>query len=127
MDLENLGWNGHFDEPFKIYRDAGFIPARITSRQANLFTALSEIGELKGKMTGFEPNYSGGMVKGSVKCSGKLSYRIDSKSFLPYEGEETYSASYTFVANRGKRSSTTSFSYELTDTARKPRSKKGRR
>ena len=52
MDLEKLGWSGFFEGPFEIYRDAGFIPARITSRQANLYTALSEFGELKGKMTG---------------------------------------------------------------------------
>ena len=52
MDLKKLGWNGFFEEPFVMYSEEGFIPARITSRQANLYTALSEIGELKGKMTG---------------------------------------------------------------------------
>ncbi len=52
MDLKNLGWNTSFAEAFAKYGEAGFIPARITSRQANLFTALSEIGELKGKVTG---------------------------------------------------------------------------
>jgi ribosome biogenesis GTPase len=35
-----------------MYKESGYIPARITSRQANLFTALAEMGELKGKMTG---------------------------------------------------------------------------
>jgi len=52
MDLKKLGWNGFYEGPFKNYSEAGFIPARITSRQANLYTALSELGELKGKMTG---------------------------------------------------------------------------
>ncbi len=52
MDLESLGWNAEYDRAFTMYREGGFIPARITSRHANLYTALSEIGELKGKMTG---------------------------------------------------------------------------
>jgi len=52
MDLKTLGWNEALEASFSKYREAGFIPLRITSRQANLFTALSEIGELRGKMTG---------------------------------------------------------------------------
>ena len=47
-----MGWNAQFKDAFDMYREGGFIPARITSRQANLYTVLSEIGELKGKMTG---------------------------------------------------------------------------
>lgn len=52
MDIRELGWNADLESAFGMYREAGFIPARITSRQANLYTALSEIGELKGKITG---------------------------------------------------------------------------
>jgi ribosome biogenesis GTPase len=52
MNLKELGWNDFFAESFKSHDGAGLIPARIISRQANLFMAFSEIGELKGKMTG---------------------------------------------------------------------------
>jgi hypothetical protein len=52
MDLKLLGWNDQFNASFEMYREGGFIPARITSKQANLYTAVAEIGELKGKMTG---------------------------------------------------------------------------
>jgi ribosome biogenesis GTPase len=52
MDLRILGWNAFFEEGFGKYRDAGFIQARIVARQANLFTALSEAGEMRGKVSG---------------------------------------------------------------------------
>lgn len=52
MELKMLGWNAGFEKSFAMYREAGFIAARITSRQANLYTAQSEIGELRGKVTG---------------------------------------------------------------------------
>ena len=41
-----------FEEAFSEYHDQGFIPARITAQHANLYTALSEVGELEGKVTG---------------------------------------------------------------------------
>lgn len=52
MDLKLLGWDATFEKSFQMYVEDGFIPARITSRQANLYTAIAEMGELRGKMTG---------------------------------------------------------------------------
>ncbi len=52
MELEELGWSVFFEEAFQNYHDMGFIPARITAQHANLYTAMSEHGELEGKVTG---------------------------------------------------------------------------
>jgi ribosome biogenesis GTPase len=52
MDLKALGWCAFFEEAFRMYAEAGFEPARIVSRQGNLYTALSGLGELRGKVSG---------------------------------------------------------------------------
>ncbi len=52
MKLEELGWSAYFEEAFQNYLDLGFIPARITAQHVNLYTAMSEQGELEGKVTG---------------------------------------------------------------------------
>ena len=52
MDLKALGWDAAFEEAFRPFGEAGFAPARITSLQANLYTAIGTEGEFKGKITG---------------------------------------------------------------------------
>jgi ribosome biogenesis GTPase len=51
MDLKTLGYDSFFAEKFKPF-EGEFVPARITGRQANLYTALAECGELRGKVSG---------------------------------------------------------------------------
>jgi ribosome biogenesis GTPase len=52
MNLKTLGWDSLFEEAFHEYREAGFEPARIVSREGNLYTTIGETGELRGKMSG---------------------------------------------------------------------------
>ncbi len=52
MNLGELGWDPFFEEQFRPYKDGGFLPARISLEERNLYTAYSEIGELRGKMAG---------------------------------------------------------------------------
>ena len=52
MNLKSLGWDFPFEEAFNQYREAGFEPARIILREGNLYTAIGEAGELRGKMSG---------------------------------------------------------------------------
>jgi ribosome biogenesis GTPase len=52
MDLEELGWDSFFETHFELYKNKGFLPARIALEERNLYTAYSELGELKGKVTG---------------------------------------------------------------------------
>jgi len=52
MELEELGWCPFFEDPFDIYREAGFVPLRVVAHQGNLYTAMGEEGEFTGKVTG---------------------------------------------------------------------------
>lgn len=52
MDLESLGWCPLFEEPFRKYGEAGFVPLRVVAHQGNLYTAVGEGGEFSGKVTG---------------------------------------------------------------------------
>ena len=51
MDLKTLGWDSVFKAGFEPF-EGEFVPARISGRQANLYTALAECGELRGKVSG---------------------------------------------------------------------------
>ena len=53
-DLKELGWNSFFENHFIKYnqQNTTYIPARIISVQRNLYSVLSEYGELKGEITG---------------------------------------------------------------------------
>jgi ribosome biogenesis GTPase len=54
IDLKELGWNSFFENHFIKYnqQNTTYIPARIISFQRNLYSVLSEYGELKGEITG---------------------------------------------------------------------------
>ena len=52
MDLEELGWDPFFEAHFELYKEKGFLPARIAVEEWNLYIAYSELGELTGKVTG---------------------------------------------------------------------------
>jgi len=52
MDIKALGWTTLLEESFRPYGAAGFVPARITALQANLYTAIGDGGEFRGKITG---------------------------------------------------------------------------
>ncbi|MFH0815370.1 MAG: ribosome small subunit-dependent GTPase A [Methanobacteriota archaeon] len=52
MDLASLGWSPFFEEAFKAHDGEGFVPARITGRQGNLYIALAGCGETRGKVSG---------------------------------------------------------------------------
>jgi ribosome biogenesis GTPase len=62
MNLNAIGWNSSLESAFREYQKDGFEPARIVAHEGNLYTALGEKGELKGKVSGrlrYECNQSG--------------------------------------------------------------------
>ena len=54
IDLKELGWNSFFENHFMKHnqQNTTYVPARIMSVQRNLYSVLSEYGELKGEITG---------------------------------------------------------------------------
>ncbi|MEX2117699.1 MAG: ribosome small subunit-dependent GTPase A [Bacteroidota bacterium] len=52
MTLESLGWNPVFAEAFKAYEGRDLIPGRIALQHRTYYSILSEIGELRGEVTG---------------------------------------------------------------------------
>jgi len=52
MTLESLGWNPVFAEAFKTHEGGDLIPGRIAVQHRAYYSILSEIGELKGEVTG---------------------------------------------------------------------------
>lgn len=71
--LKKLGWDSFFDDHFKKYtqqkQNTTYLPARITSFQRNLYSVLSEDGELTGEI------------------SGKLRYQVQSIEKFPTVGD----------------------------------------
>lgn len=54
IDLKKSGWDSFFENHFLKYNQQNtiYIPARITSFHRNLYSVLSECGELKGEISG---------------------------------------------------------------------------
>ncbi len=69
MNLESLGWNTYFERYFEEYTSFGFVPARISYEQKNLYQIYSEAGEFNAEL------------------SGKMQYASFSRSDLPAVGD----------------------------------------
>lgn len=69
MNLEELGWNVFFEQPYDAYRQFGWIPARVSSEQKNFYQIYSENGESLAEL------------------SGKMFYAAESRSDLPVVGD----------------------------------------
>ncbi len=69
MNLKLLGWDSFFEDNFSAYRQSGYVPARISNEQKNLYQVYSEAGEL------------------SAEASGKMLYTALSRSDLPVVGD----------------------------------------
>ncbi len=67
--LQQLGWLEAFNQPFREYRDAGFLPGRISNEQRGHYYLLSEQGELR------------------AEASGRVLYASTSSSGLPKVGD----------------------------------------
>ena len=70
IDLETIGWDLFFKKEFDQYQIQGFIPGRITQIQRKNCIALTELGEIK------------------VKISGKFRFANSEKEAFPVPGPE---------------------------------------
>jgi ribosome biogenesis GTPase / thiamine phosphate phosphatase len=52
MDLESLGWNSSFEEPFRRFADEGLRPARVASTHTHVCRIYAAEGELLAEVTG---------------------------------------------------------------------------
>ncbi len=52
MDLNQLGWNSHFEQLFENYKNTDFKPARILKEHKEKYIVVSEFGELDAEVTG---------------------------------------------------------------------------
>lgn len=55
MNLEDYGWNSHFEDSFKQYVDKQFVPGRVIAehrQRYRLWTELGETGEMWGEVSG---------------------------------------------------------------------------
>ena len=69
IDLETIGWDLFFKKEFDQYQIQGFIPGRITQIQRKNCIALTELGEIK------------------VKISGKFRFANSEKEAFPVVGD----------------------------------------
>lgn len=52
MDIEKLGWNGHFDKLFRTSKNEGTVPARVITQQGSTYSLAGEFGEIGAQLTG---------------------------------------------------------------------------
>lgn len=52
MDLINIGFNEYFRALFEEFRIRGFVPARVINEQKELYTVLTENGEIHARVSG---------------------------------------------------------------------------
>lgn len=52
MDLINIGFNEYFSALFEEFRSRGFVPARVINEQKELYTVLTEKGEIHARVSG---------------------------------------------------------------------------
>ena len=52
MDLHQLGWSEHFDQPFEPYRDNGWQAGRVSIQHRDLYRLMTTRGEMEGIVTG---------------------------------------------------------------------------
>ncbi|MBS4539530.1 ribosome small subunit-dependent GTPase A [Clostridium sp. D2Q-11] len=69
MSLINLGWNDFFQDYYNSYGDDNLTVGRISAEYRNHYEVITEIGEIKGEI------------------SGKLRYTIETKSDFPVVGD----------------------------------------
>jgi ribosome biogenesis GTPase len=52
LNIQELGWNDHFDRNFQQYRTAGLIPARVIEEHRDRYSILDERGESRAEVSG---------------------------------------------------------------------------
>ena len=52
MELEALGWNGHFQQHFIPFQDQNLVPARIAREHKNIYVIYAECGKLTAEVSG---------------------------------------------------------------------------
>ena len=52
MNIQELGWNDHFDHHFQQYRSAGLIPARVIEEHRDRYSILDENGDSRAEVSG---------------------------------------------------------------------------
>lgn len=69
MQLNQLGWNQHFQSYFQYYQHSGFSAAKVISENKNNYILINDQGEF------------------TAECAGKLLYTVDSSAELPKVGD----------------------------------------
>jgi ribosome biogenesis GTPase len=52
VDMQNLGWNQHFEQPFQEYESKGWIAGRVCIQHRDLYHLMTQDGEVEGVVTG---------------------------------------------------------------------------
>ncbi len=52
MSIESLGWNNTFENHFRQYREAGYLPARVAREDRERYQILTDNAELRAEITG---------------------------------------------------------------------------
>lgn len=52
MSIESLGWNSTFENHFRQYREAGYLPARVAREDRERYQILTDNAELRAEITG---------------------------------------------------------------------------
>ena len=68
-NLIQLGWNEFFENQFKVFKEQGLIPARVSAENKQRYVLFTEAGELSGEVT------------------GKLLYSSETSAELPKTGD----------------------------------------
>ena len=69
MNLEQLGWDAHFDTHFEAFRETGLLPARVTREHRQIYVVRTAAEEL------------------TAEVSGKLRHNAQRKSDFPAAGD----------------------------------------